>query len=309
MGYYVKAATLVAFVALLISSSVLDIRALLSRGTTYTSPFVHSLFFTMSSPSIPFSLDPTLFNSDLYSRLIALWFFELPYPASAPTLVQLGRWFGYKVTPEARIAFDEECRSVSLQALISIGPDKFTLPPFNDVDSDRANYEVIAAPFIEQFEGDWDPDTSAENALALMLLFDQMTRNIFRTEQAPIYAHYDRIARAISERLLATGLDNIERFRALPPYRMWFYYPWMHSESLYDQKRFAQKLEEVRSQAESRDDEASLDYVNLTIRYQKMHEDLLVKYGRYTHRNNVLGRKNTPEEDEYMASGPDTFGA
>ena len=309
MGYNTRGATAVALFALLISSTVIDMRALFSRGTMFSSPIVNRFFRTNPSPSMPFSLNSSLFNSDFYSRLVSFWFLELPFPASAPSPMQMGRWFGFEASSEDRIAFDEECRAIALQALISVGPDNFTLPPFEGVESDRAYYDLIATPFFDQFERDWDPETSAENALALILLFDQMTRNIFRTEQALIYAHYDRIARAIGERVWAKGLDSIGRFRGSPPHRMWYYYPWMHSESLGDHKRFAQKLEEMRFQAGAAGDEAALEYLNLTIKYREMHEDILMKFGRYAYRNKVLGRTNTAEEDEYMASGPNTFGA
>ena len=314
MGIYLKVNVLVVLLALVLNLFLLfnvDGKSWLSSRVSNVLPTFHHEYpyFSRSSPSTESTLDPNLFDSDFYKEIHSLWFYQLPLPASAPSKVQKGRWFGYEASPEARIAFDEECRSVALQALMSVGPDSYQLPLFTNVDSDRENYESIAAPFIGQLEGDEDRDTSAEKALALILLFDQLTRNIFRDEQNLIYAHYDRIARAISEHACAQGFDLVERYRASPPYRMWFYYPWMHSESLVDHKRFANKLQEMHSQAEVKGDKASLDYLNLTMDYQKRHEDLLSRFGRYAYRNKVLGRENTAAEEAYLASDPETFGA
>ena len=312
MGIFLKASLIVILLAFFLNVSIVsdvEVKSWVTSCITHVSSTFHYLSFTTISPSTEVTLDPDLFNPDLYTEIHSLWFYKLSLPASAPSKVQLGRWFGHEASPEARIAFDEDCRSVALRALTSVGPDNYPLPLFTDVNSDWVNYESIAAPFIRQLEGEENLEASAEKTLGLILLFDQFTRNIFRDEQALIYAHYDRIARAISERACARGFDIVEKHRASPPHRIWFYYPWMHSESLEDHRRFANKLQEMHSQAEVHGDRASIDYLNLIMDYQKRHEDLVLRFGRYAYRNKVLGRENTAAEDVYLASDPETFGA
>ncbi len=81
-------------------------------------------------------------------------------------------------------------------------------------------------------------------ALGLLLLLDQMPRNIFRAKQAVIYNHYDRPARAVLFCLLRreprADLHPIVRYS--PPFRQWFYLPLMHSERLEDHKLFSEIL-------------------------------------------------------------------
>ena len=256
-----------------------------------------------------FSLDKRLFNPDLYSRLLNLWFAGLPGKASAPQQEQVSRWFGLGASEVARTTFDEQCRSSFQSALLAIGPDKLPLPVFTDVDADRQHYPDIASPFIGQF--DWK-DGVAENhqaALGLMLLLDQIPRNIFRTNQAVIYAHYDRISRAVSQGIYSRGLDKHEQYLHSPPWRVWFYMPLMHSESLEDHQMLGRELDDLKSKAEETGDKAAMEYVSMTIAFEKKHNDILLEYGRYPYRNEVLGRQTTPKEREWLESGGDTFGS
>ncbi|KAL9003194.1 MAG: hypothetical protein Q9188_003909, partial [Gyalolechia gomerana] len=157
----------------------------------------------MSTSSRPFTLNPTLFNQTLYSRLLTLWFSDLPSTAKNPTPAHLSRWFGRGASADAKRDFDAQCAAIALPALESIAADKFVLPELKEDGGDRG---WIARPFLGEF-GATDPSAPAEddgntgneskkfsdarNALALILLLDQMPRNIFRTRQSIIYAHYD----------------------------------------------------------------------------------------------------------------------
>lgn len=264
--------------------------------------------FNMSA-SRAFSLESRLFNPDLYSRLISLWFKGLPSQASAPHEEQMSRWFGVGISETARTTFDEQCQSNFQSALFSIGPDKLPLPAFANVDTDRKYYPDIAAPFVGQFSREDSEPENHRAALGLMLLLDQIPRNIFRKKQAIIYGHYDRISRAVFQEIYAQGLDKHEQYIHSPPWRVWFYMPLMHSESIEDHQVLSREFEDLKSTAEQKKDKAAMEYMAQTLGFEKKHYDLLLEFGRYPYRNKVLGRQTTAKELDWLKSGGDTFGA
>ena len=282
---------------LIVSHSVLPGTATYSRSIQ-----------TMSTPISQFSLDPGIFNSALFSRLCALWFPNLTLPASTATPLQMSRWFGVGANADERAEFDAQCRSVASEALLSIGPNKVALPAFTDIGSDQANYPKIVAPFVKYLDRVKDTEKQATEALGLILLLDQMTRNCHRDDQSLIYAHYDRIARAVSYAIYTRGLDKSNRYRHSPPWRVWFYLPMMHSEALSDHEVLSQNLEEMGEYAKAQGDAQAIGYLNNTLNYERKHYDTLARFGRYPHRNRVLGRQSTAAEKEYLESGGDTFG-
>ncbi len=123
----------------------------------------------------------------------------------------------------------------------------------------------------------------AESALALLILLDQFPRNMFRNS-AHAFAT-DPLARATADNALARGFDQATE-HAL---RQFFYLPFMHSEALADQDRCLALYEKYG-------DENTLKYAN-------MHRDIIVKFGRFPHRNHVLGRVTTTVEEEFLKSG------
>jgi uncharacterized protein (DUF924 family) len=125
-------------------------------------------------------------------------------------------------------------------------------------------------------------EETAKGALALVILLDQFSRNMFRGE-ARAFAS-DARARAIAERAIARGFD-----RMVPFGRNFFYLPYMHSENLADQDRCI-ALFEAAGDAES-------------VKHAKAHHDLIRRFGRFPFRNESLGRTSTPEEKKYLASG------
>ena len=144
-----------------------------------------------------------------------------------------------------------------------------------------------------------------EAALGLMLLLDQMPRNVFRTQQSLIYTHYDRISRAVAYAIYASSLDTCSRYKSSPPYRMWFYLPLMHSEAMADHDLMQEKLEDMEKEG---DDEAK-EYLGTLKAFEGRHRVILERFGRYPHRNGVLGREATEEERRWLEEGGDTFGA
>lgn len=139
-----------------------------------------------------------------------------------------------------------------------------------------ASYEAAAAGKLT----DWEQ--SAEGALALLLLLDQFPRNMFRGE-ARAFAT-DPLARTIASRAILNGFDG-----AFPEMRGFFYLPFEHSENLADQER-------ALALFKAAGDEDGLKWAEL-------HADIIRRFGRFPHRNAVLGRVTTPEEQAFLDGG------
>ena len=161
------------------------------------------------------------------------------------------------------------------------GPEKW-------FEKDAAFDDAIRARFLETYEAaaagklsDWEQ--TAEGALALAIVLDQFPRNMFRGD-ARTYAA-DPLARAVAERALARGFDR----QVPPPQWQFFYLPFEHSESLPDQERCCALF---RSTGDA----------NL-LKWAQSHADIIRRFGRFPHRNAVLGRATTPEEQAFLDGG------
>lgn len=130
---------------------------------------------------------------------------------------------------------------------------------------------------------DWA--TSWKGALALLLLLDQFPRNIYRGS-AHAFAT-DPLARTIARAALAAGFDKL----VPPELRMFVYLPFEHSELIADQD-LCQDLCE-RFEAEG----------GPSAEWARMHRDIIVRFGRFPHRNAALGRKSSAEEQAFLDQG------
>jgi uncharacterized protein (DUF924 family) len=131
----------------------------------------------------------------------------------------------------------------------------------------------------------WEQD--APGALALLLLTDQFPRNLYRGN-AHAFAS-DAMARGVADRALARGFDKI----AEPGLRQFFYMPFQHHEDMTSQARAVLLFEQLA--AETGDGQG--------LRYARLHAELIARFGRFPHRNAVMGREPTPEEITYLAQG------
>ncbi len=124
---------------------------------------------------------------------------------------------------------------------------------------------------------------SAEGALALMVLLDQFPRNCFRGT-AHSYAT-DGLARHYAMRAVEEGLD----LKLVPKLQAFIYLPFEHSEELLDQDRSVSMFDALGDK----------EY----LQFAELHRDIIRRFGRFPHRNAVLGRIPTPEELDYLAEG------
>lgn len=123
------------------------------------------------------------------------------------------------------------------------------------------------------------------SCLALLLLLDQFPRNLFRGSARSFAG--DRAARDTAYYALEQDYDQPVQ----PVERFFFYLPLEHSENITDQDR---SVELVRSlQAAHPKFENTLDYA-------LRHHEVIQRFGRFPHRNEILGRETTPEEAEFL---------
>jgi uncharacterized protein (DUF924 family) len=148
-----------------------------------------------------------------------------------------------------------------------------------------ADYRRAAAGEL----ADWEE--MPESALALVLLLDQIPRNIFRGD--PRTYATDAMARAVAERAMAGGFD-----RELPHHwRKFFYMPLHHSENLADQLRATELVGALPHDgvSEHRDRRGGVR------RYGMPYLEVIARFGRFPHRNAILGRESTAEEIAFLA--------
>jgi uncharacterized protein (DUF924 family) len=144
--------------------------------------------------------------------------------------------------------------------------------------------------------GDWaqGAPTPALGQLAHVILLDQFTRNVFRSE-----------ARAFSgdekaQQLVTQAIDS-QADQQLPWVgRVFMYMPLMHAENIELQRqcvsRFAQLVEDAPADLKERL-QGNLDFA-------REHEDIIARFSRFPYRNAALGRTSTPEEEAFLANGP-----
>jgi uncharacterized protein (DUF924 family) len=142
-------------------------------------------------------------------------------------------------------------------------------------------------------ETEWDVDNLARmEQVGLVILLDQFPRQIHR-ESGDAFA-YDEKALSIARRLLAAGLD-----RFWPAERTFVALPFEHSEDVADQD-YAVLL--FAAEAVSAP-EPLKDSRRMQLDFATKHRDIIRKFGRFPHRNAVLGRESTEEEVEFLKGG------
>lgn len=131
----------------------------------------------------------------------------------------------------------------------------------------------------------WHWRQSAEGRLAEILVLDQFSRNIYRDD--PRSFAFDGMALVLAQECVELELD-----RKLPiEQRRFIYMPHMHSESAL-----------VHEEAVRLFDQPGLEE---NLKFEHAHFDIIKRFGRYPHRNQILGRESTPEEIEFL-KGPNS---
>ena len=153
---------------------------------------------------------------------------------------------------------------------------------------DAAFDDVVTGLFLQLWQkaasgklSDWE--TSDEGALALVIVLDQFPRNMFR-DDIRTYSS-DALALQVAIRAIARGADT----RIDQTLLEFLYMPLMHSEHLANQLRCV----DLFSRSGNSDN----------LKYAEVHADIVRRFGRFPHRNRILGRATTPEEQVFLDQG------
>ncbi|MGF1604053.1 MAG: DUF924 family protein [Thermosynechococcaceae cyanobacterium] len=152
--------------------------------------------------------------------------------------------------------------------------DRFSLP-----------YQQAAAGTLDHWQ------QTANGCLALLLLLDQFPRNMFR--DTPQAFATDTQALAMAKSAVEQQLDQ----QLLPVQRWFVYLPFEHSEQWDDQLRSLQLWQTLHDDPDSA---SPLDYA-------QRHADVIERFGRFPHRNQILGRPSTPEEQAFLQQRGSSF--
>ncbi|MBL4772338.1 MAG: DUF924 domain-containing protein [Alcanivoracaceae bacterium] len=128
---------------------------------------------------------------------------------------------------------------------------------------------------------------NADGRLAEIIILDQFSRNMFRN--SPQAFAQDSLALALSQQAIAAGIDNLLDGDK----RSFLYMPFMHSES--------SKIHKVALELFEKNDNQS------SINFEKKHKDIIDRFGRYPHRNQILARHSTEEEKDFLKQPGSAF--
>ena len=158
------------------------------------------------------------------------------------------------------------------------GPDRWFS---KDEAFDQACRERFMPTYEAAARGDLNEwELTPEGALAVILLLDQFPRNMFRGRRETYRT--DPVALMAADRAIERGFD----LKVEPEFRRFFYLPFMHSESLRHQERSV-ALNESLGDPDS-------------ITWARHHHAIVARFGRFPHRNEILGRETTPEEAQFL---------
>ncbi|YAF97277.1 MAG: DUF924 family protein [Nodularia sp. CChRGM 3473] len=140
------------------------------------------------------------------------------------------------------------------------------------------DYQKAAAGYLD----DWID--AAETCLALILLLDQFPRNMFRGTPEAFATDWEALSAA--QHAVVQGYDR----QFLPVQRWFIYLPFEHSENPAHQHQCVKLFQQLSHDPDSAK----------AIEYSLRHQEIIARFGRFPHRNSILGRTSTPEEKEFL---------
>ncbi len=147
----------------------------------------------------------------------------------------------------------------------------------------KQRFEAIYVDIVAGKCKDWE--SSPEGCLALVIVLDQLSRNMFRDTPQAFAA--DSQALQMAERAIELGFDALLN----ETQRRFLYMPFMHSENPQTHEKAVELFTALGNE--------------MTLEYEYKHKAIIDRFGRYPHRNEILRRISTPEEIEFL-SGPDS---
>jgi uncharacterized protein (DUF924 family) len=187
--------------------------------------------------------------------------------------------------------------------------EKWFRPPDRDqVDEEiRTNFE----PLIQQARNDSLDNWASTplGSLALIILLDQFPRNIYRGS----HLSYSSDAKAVDVAVQSVAREFDRSPDVTELQTLFFYMPLMHAESLIDQIAGISLFEllSVRCLASTKlsatEREEVTKFVEASWKFAKAHRDVIMRFGRFPSRNEVLGRPSTPDEVQFLKDNPGGF--
>jgi uncharacterized protein (DUF924 family) len=160
----------------------------------------------------------------------------------------------------------------------------------------RARFEPLVIEAAEGRLASWS--ASPRRRLSLILLLDQLPRNLYRGTPRAFATDGEALALALSG--IQSGgdaaLDVAER--------LFFYMPLQHAESLEAQEESVTAYRRLLAEAP----QALSATFATTLRFAEAHRSIIQRFGRFPHRNRILGRPSSPQELAYLAGGGESFG-
>jgi len=162
--------------------------------------------------------------------------------------------------------------------------NKFWFMPNADVDSTiREKFEDLVRQAGSEKLKNWQ--STVRGSLALIILLDQFTRNIYRGFSEAF--KYDSLARTICTEGIKNGIDK--KLEIIE--RCFYYLPLEHSENLEDQDRCMKLFEELLVRV----DKSKITLIKNSLDYAVLHRSIIEEFGRFPHRNKILNRESTQQ--------------
>lgn len=178
--------------------------------------------------------------------------------------------------------------------------------PFNKWFAKSEKFDgEIRSRFEEDFKkaqkGDYKSwEEPAAGRLALILFFDQFSRNMYRGTPEMF---------ATDSPALSLTLRSFKDFRDMQLQlieRVFLYMPLMHAEDLTVQKQSVKSFQDLAEESRLKNPQNAF-YYEYTLDYAKKHHDIIARFGRFPHRNAILKRASTPEEAKFLKTSGSGF--
>lgn len=164
--------------------------------------------------------------------------------------------------------------------------------------TDQLIREKFETPLIDASQGkldDWKE--SPQGFVSLIILLDQFPRNIYRNTKRAF--EFDSQALSLSQEMIEKKWDQ----KLTVSERLFAYLPFEHSESLKDQEKSMELFRTLKDEAP----EAIQKSAESLIDFAQRHYDIIHRFGRFPHRNEILGRPSAPEEIEFLKQKNSSF--
>lgn len=154
----------------------------------------------------------------------------------------------------------------------------------------RERFGDLHADVVAGAHEDWRE--RPKSLVAYVIVLDQFSRNLFRDDPR-MYANDIRATEA-AEAGIAKGFDRELGAHA----RMFLYMPFMHCESIEKQDRCVELFEQLADEHEP---------FAGNVKYAEQHRDIVKRFGRFPHRNDILDRETTTEEEDFLKQPGSSF--